>query len=316
MQSSTQTAELTIGTRGSPLALAQAHEVRDRLCAAHGMAREAIAIRVIKTSGDIILDRPLSEVGGKGLFIKEIEQALVDGEIDLAVHSGKDMHTSLPDGLELSAFLEREDVRDAFISLIARSPDHLPEGARIGTASLRRAAQFKRFRSDFKVVMFRGNVATRLRKLADGVADATLLALAGLNRLGEAHRATLVLDGPAFAPAPAQGAICIETRTGDTRVRTLVEALDHPPTALRVAAERAFLATLDGSCKTPIAALSTLDGETLTLFGQILAPDGSASFEDEVSGPTADAERLGQELGETLISRAGKDFIDSLRRGH
>lgn len=197
---------LTIGTRGSPLALAQAHEVRGKLSAAHGLDPQTIAIKVIKTSGDAILDKPLAEVGGKGLFTKEIEEQLLSGEIDLAVHSSKDMPTRLPEGLVLSAFLEREDVRDAFLSLIAQSPDHLPEGARVGTSSLRRAAQMKRFRPDFQIVPFRGNVQTRLKKLADNVADATLLALAGLNRLEQNHRVTLVLDERQFPPAPAQGA--------------------------------------------------------------------------------------------------------------
>lgn len=306
---------LTIGTRGSPLAVAQAHEVRDALVHAHGLAPDAIAIKVIKTSGDIILDRPLSEVGGKGLFIKEIEKALYEGEIDLAVHSAKDMPTTLPEGMVLSAFLEREDPRDAFISLVAKSPDHLPEGARIGTSSLRRGAQFKRFRPDFRVVEFRGNVQTRLKKLADGVADATLLALAGLNRLGDAHRATLVLETKDFPPAPAQGAICVETRAEDTRTGALVAALDHAETATRVRAERAFLDTLDGSCKTPIAALSTLENDRLKLFGQILSPDGREAFENEVSGAPEDAEALGHRLGAMLKAEAGAQFLEMLTRG-
>ncbi|MCD7058313.1 hydroxymethylbilane synthase [Pelagibacterium xiamenense] len=305
---------ITIGTRGSPLAVAQAEEVRNKLAAAHGLGLDTIAIKVIRTSGDMIQDRPLSEVGGKGLFTKEIEKALYDGEIDLAVHSAKDMPTHLPEGMVLSAFLEREDVRDAFISLIARSPDHLPEGAKIGTSSLRRGAQFKRLRPDFRTVDFRGNVATRLKKLADGVADATLLALAGLNRLGEAHRATLILDTRDFPPAPAQGAICIETRANDTRVTELVAALDHAETATRVSAERAFLDTLDGSCKTPIAAFSTLEGARLTLFGQILSPDGKEAFEDEVVGDATEARALGHALGEKLKAEAGADFLDTLKR--
>ncbi|WP_404401167.1 hydroxymethylbilane synthase [Pelagibacterium halotolerans] len=305
---------VTIGTRGSPLAIAQAEEVRKKLAAAHGLERDTIAIKVIKTSGDIIQDRPLSEVGGKGLFTKEIEKALFDGDIDLAVHSSKDMPTHLPNGMVLSAFLEREDPRDAFISLIAKSPDHLPEGARIGTSSLRRGAQFKRFRPDFRIVDFRGNVATRLKKLADGVADATLLALAGLNRLGEAHRATLVLDTKDFPPAPAQGAICVETRENDTRTTELVAALNHTETAVRIHAERAFLDTLDGSCKTPIAALSAFEGGRLTLFGQILSPDGKEAFEDEISGNADDAEALGHTLGEKLKSEAGTDFLETLKR--
>lgn len=314
MQSLPATPLLTIGTRGSLLALAQAEEVRNRLADLHGFERDAIAIKVIKTSGDIILDRPLSEVGGKGLFTKEIEQALFDREIDLAVHSSKDMPTQLPDEFELSAFLEREDARDAFLSLIAKSPDHLPEGARIGTSSLRRGAQMKRFRRDFRIVEFRGNVQTRLKKLADGVADATLLALAGLNRLDEAHRVTTTLDPKHFAPAPAQGAICVETRVGDEVTSRLVKALDHHETALRVRAERAFLGVLDGSCRTPIAALSTLSKGTLTLFGQILSPDGAQVFEEEVNGDADNPEALGKRLGNALKDAAGEDFLAALRR--
>jgi hydroxymethylbilane synthase len=230
LQSSPTPPALTLGTRGSPLALAQAEEVRRRLSAAHGIGIDEIAIEVIKTTGDIILDRPLSEVGGKGLFTKEIEQALYDGRIDLAVHSAKDVATQTPDAFELSAFLPREDVRDVFLSLIGKSPDHLPEGAKIGTSSLRRGAQMKRFRPDFRIVQFRGNVQTRLQKLADGVADATLLALAGLNRLEQAHRATLVLDPRQYPPAPAQGAICLENRKGDTKIAEMAKALDDPMT--------------------------------------------------------------------------------------
>lgn len=306
---------LTIGTRGSPLALAQAHEVRDRLCAAHGLDPQTIAIRVIKTSGDAIQDKPLSLVGGKGLFTKEIEEQLLSGALDLAVHSAKDMPTQLPDGLMLSAFLEREDVRDAFLSLIAKSPDHLPEGAVIGTSSLRRAAQMKRFRPDFSIVPFRGNVQTRLQKLADNVADATLLALAGLNRLGESHRVTQILDTQKFPPAPAQGAICIETRSDDEATNRLVAALDHRETRQKVEAERGFLESLDGSCRTPIAALSRLDGDKLTLFGQLLSPDGREAFEDEISGDADAGLALGRQLGERLKVAAGEDFLADLKRG-
>lgn len=315
MQSSPTPPALTLGTRGSPLALAQAEEVRRRLSAAHGIGIDEIAIEVIKTTGDIILDRPLSEVGGKGLFTKEIEQALYDGRIDLAVHSAKDVATQTPDAFELSAFLPREDVRDVFLSLIGKSPDHLPEGAKIGTSSLRRGAQMKRFRPDFRIVQFRGNVQTRLQKLADGVADATLLALAGLNRLEQAHRATLVLDPRQYPPAPAQGAICLENRKGDTKIAEMAKALDDPMTHVTVGAERAFLAVMDGSCRTPIAAYSTLGGGKLTLLGQILSPDGSEAFEDEVSGSIDDAEAIGRSLGEKLLADAGQAFMDRLRGG-
>jgi len=315
LQSSAQTPVLTIGTRGSPLALRQAEEVRDRLVAIHGLDAEAIAIRVIKTSGDIILDRPLSEVGGKGLFTKELEIALASGEIDLAVHSAKDVATTLPDGMILPAYLPREDVRDAFLSLVAKSPDHLPEGALIGTSSLRRRAQMKRFRPDFRTVEFRGNVQTRLKKLAEGVAEATLLAMAGLNRLGEAHRVTHALDLAHFPPAPAQGAIVIETRENDGAARRFVEMLDDPDTRKKVEAERAFLKVLDGSCRTPIAALTTLDGEKLTLFGQILSPDGSEVHEADLSADADAGIDLGTRLGEKLLAEAGPDFIARLKQG-
>ncbi len=306
---------LTIGTRGSPLALAQAEEVRDRLCAAHGLEPQSIQIKAIKTSGDAIQDKPLAEIGGKGLFTKEIEEQLYAGEIDLAVHSSKDMPTRLPQGLVLSAFLEREDVRDVFLSLIAKSPDHLPEGARIGTSSLRRGAQMKRLRKDFRIVPFRGNVQTRLRKLGEGVADATLLALAGLNRLGESHRATLILDADRFPPAPAQGAICIETRADDSATTRLVAALDHLETRHKVEAERGFLESLDGSCRTPIAALTRLEGDRLTLFGQLLSVDGQEVFEDEISGDADTGAELGRRLGEALKARAGEEFLQGLKRG-
>lgn len=316
MQSPDAQPLLTLGTRGSPLALRQAEEVRERLVEAHGLDPETIAIKVIKTSGDMIQDRPLSEVGGKGLFTKEIEAALFRGEVDIAVHSAKDVATTIPEGSRLSAYLPREDVRDAFLSLVAKSPDHLPEGARVGTSSLRRGAQMKRFRPDLRIVGFRGNVQTRLKKLADGVADATLLACAGLNRLGEDHRITTTLDVRHFPPAPAQGAIVLETRAGDEAAGRLAEALDHAPTRLCVEAERAFLKVLDGSCRTPIAALARLDeAGTLSLFGQILSPDGTESYEDETSGDADAGTALGQALGEKLLAAAGEEFIARLRAG-
>ena len=313
LQSPAPSPSLVIGTRGSPLALKQAEEVRARLVAAHGIAPDAIAIEIIKTSGDRIQDRPLSEAGGKGLFTKEIEEALLDGRIDLAVHSAKDVPTVLPEPLELSAFLPREDSRDAFVSFAASHPSLLPEGAVIGTSSLRRGAQMRRFRPDFRVVEFRGNVGTRMRKLEDGVADATLLAMAGLNRLGEADRAACVLDPEAFMPAPAQGAICIETRVGDARVRALVSALDDHEARVTVAAERAFLNLLDGSCRTPIAALTQHAGGRLVMRGQILSPDGQQSFEDAVEGDADAAATLGRQLGEILLAAAGPDFMAALK---
>jgi hydroxymethylbilane synthase len=298
-----------IGTRGSPLALAQAHMVQALLAAAHGVPKEAVEIRVIKTTGDAIQDRPLSEVGGKGLFTKEIEQALLDDEIDLAVHSSKDMVTVLPPGLELAACLEREDPRDAFVSLKARSIADLPLGATMGSASLRRQAQIKLMRPDINVVSLRGNVGTRLQKLSDGVADATILALAGLKRLGLADKATAILDPQQFLPAVGQGAIGIEIRASDETTRKCVAAINHAATLTRVIAERAFLAVLDGSCKTPIAGHATLDGGTLSFRGLIAKPDGSAFFEASRKGPAADAARLGADAGNELKQHAGADFF-------
>jgi hydroxymethylbilane synthase len=299
---------LRIGTRGSPLALWQAHEVRARL-AAHGVAPEAIAITVIKTSGDIIQDRPLSEVGGKGLFTKEIEQALIDGGVDLAVHSAKDMPTVLPDGLMLAACLPREDVRDAFISRKASTLDGLAPGAVVGTASLRRQAMVRRLRPDLRVVPFRGNVETRLKKLDDGVVDATLLALAGLNRLGRAAAATSVLDIDSFLPAVGQGAIGIEARVDDRRTRDLLAAIDDPDTLTAIGTERAFLAVLDGSCRTPIAGHARIAAGAVAFRGMILRPDGSEAHETARTGAIADAARLGADAGRELKSRAAPDFF-------
>jgi hydroxymethylbilane synthase len=300
---------LRIGTRGSPLALWQAHEVQARLAAAHGVAPETIAITVIKTSGDIIQDRPLSEVGGKGLFTKEIEQALSDGCIDLAVHSSKDMPTVLPDGLMLAACLPREDVRDAFISRKAATLAALPRGAVVGTASLRRQAMVKRLRPDLQVVSFRGNVETRLKKLADGVVDATLLALAGLKRLGRADAATSILDVDAFPPAVGQGAIGIETRADDRRTRDLVARIGDADTLSALTTERAFLEVLDGSCRTPIAGHARVEGGTVTFRGLILRPNGSEALETSRSGVVADAAALGADAGRELKGRAAPDFF-------
>ena len=300
---------LRIGTRGSPLALTQARLVRAQLAAAHGVAPDAIEIVVITTSGDRITDRPLADIGGKGLFTKEIEEALEAGSIDLAVHSSKDVATVLPAGLALAAFLEREDVRDAFICLIAPGLEALPLGARLGTSSIRRAAQMRRFRPDLEIVPFRGNVETRLRKLEQGVADATLLASAGLNRLGHADRVTALLDPRSFPPAPAQGAICVEIRAGDDRVAALLAPLDHAPTRIAVAAERALLRRLDGSCRTPIAAYTELGPDRVTVFGQLLSPDGVQCFEASESGLPAASEAVGLALAEKLLALAGPQFL-------
>ncbi|MFD1941193.1 hydroxymethylbilane synthase [Paradevosia shaoguanensis] len=300
---------LRIGTRGSQLALAQANLVRRLLAEAHGVKEDAIAVEVITTSGDRITDRPLSEVGGKGLFTKEIEAALLDNQIDLAVHSSKDVATRLPAGLELAAFLPREDVRDAFVSLVARDLDGLPQGARFGTSSIRRAAQILRVRPDLQIVGFRGNVDTRIKKLRDGIADATLLAAAGLNRLGRSAEVTSLLDPRRFPPAPAQGAIGIEIRADDARTRMLVGALDHRQTHDALLAERALLDVLDGSCRTPIAALTTREGDQIVLLGEILSPDGRTVFELERRGAAAQAGDIGRSLGEELKAMAGPEFL-------
>lgn len=300
---------IRIGTRGSPLALAQAHEVRARLMAASGRPEGAYAIVVIRTSGDRIQDRPLAEAGGKGLFTKEIEEALIAREVDLAVHSMKDMPTALPWGLDIAAMLPREDVRDAFVSLKASRLADLPRGAVIGTSSLRRAAQVARVRPDLKIVPFRGNVGTRLQKLADGVADATLLAVAGLNRLGEAVRVTSAIETDVMLPAVAQGAIGIEIRSDDGKTRHLVSALNDAATALTVAAERAFLGRLEGSCRTPIAGLARLIDGAVHFRGQILTPDGREAHETERRGRPEEALKLAESAADELLSRAGPRFF-------
>jgi hydroxymethylbilane synthase len=308
-----QAATIRIGTRGSALALAQAHEVRRRLMAAHGLSEERFEIRPIKTSGDRMTDRPLADAGGKGLFTKEIEEALLGGDIDLAVHSMKDMTTVLPAGLAIGAVLERADVRDAFISAKYPSLADLPAGAVIGTSSLRRRAQVRRIRADLRLVDFRGNVDTRLSKLEAGEADATVLAAAGLERLGAAHRITALMPVEDMLPAVAQGAIAIEVRSDDADMPRLLASINHEATALCVAAERAFLARLDGSCRTPIAGLARLDGRRLEFRGMVLAPDGAGCFEAQRSGSPASALRLGEEAAEEVLAKAGPDFLAGLR---
>ena len=304
---------LRIGTRGSPLALAQAHETRDRLMAAHGLPEAAFAIEVIRTSGDRIQDRPLSEVGGKGLFTREIEIALVEGAIDIAVHSMKDMPTFQPEGLGIIACLPRADVRDAFITLDGTAIDALPQGATVGTSSLRRRAQLRHLRPDLHVVEFRGNVQTRLAKLREGIAAATFLAMAGLERLGLGPEVRRVpLDTAAMLPAVAQGAIGSEARLGDSRAAALLAAIADADTGTRLAAERAFLAGLDGSCQTPIAGLAELsdDGRHLRLRGEILRPDGSERLTGTLEGAAADGPAMGAALAAELRGRAGAGFFD------
>ncbi|RJT39642.1 hydroxymethylbilane synthase [Mesorhizobium waimense] len=301
---------LKIGTRGSPLALAQAHETQARLMAAHGLPEAAFEVVVISTSGDRIQDRPLSEAGGKGLFTKEIEEALLACRIDIAVHSSKDMPTLLPDGLELSAFLPREDARDAFVGRAARRIADLPQGAKVGSSSLRRQALIRRMRPDLDVVMFRGNVQTRLRKLDEGIADGTILAYAGLKRLGLEHVVTDLMPLDLFPPAPGQGAICIESRIGDRDAEKMLVAIHDVPTGQALACERAFLAALDGSCRTPIAGHATISGETLSFAGLIISPDGTASHEVKLDGPAQDAARIGADAGRTVRAKAGETFFD------
>ena len=301
---------LKIGTRGSPLALAQAFETRTRLMTAHGLPEDAFEIVIIKTTGDKILDRPLKEIGGKGLFTKEIEDAMLAGQIDIAVHSMKDMPTLQPDGLLLDCYLPREDVRDAFVSPgVARLAD-LAHGAVVGSSSLRRRAQLANRRPDLKLVEFRGNVQTRLKKLADGVAEATFLAMAGLNRLGMAHVAQSAIEVTEMLPAVAQGCIGLERRENDPRAEALLAAIHHGPSGQRLAAERAYLAELDGSCETPIAGLAVLEGDTLWLRGEILRPDGSESICAEARAGVQDAAELGRGLARDLLSRAPKGFFD------
>lgn len=309
----TPMAPLKIGTRGSPLALAQAYETRSRLMAAHGLPEDAFEIVVIKTSGDnaalIAADKPLKELGGKGLFTKEIEEAMVAGAIDIAVHSMKDMPTLQPEGLVLDCYLPREDVRDAFVSPGHASLADLPQGAVVGTSSLRRRAQLAHRRPDLKLVEFRGNVQTRMKKLEAGLAEATFLAMAGLNRLGLNAVARGAIEPEEMLPAVAQGCIGIERRLADTRVAALLAPIHHAPTGLRLAAERAFLLTLDGSCETPIAGLAMLEGETLWLRGEILRPDGSEAIAGEIRGPASEGAGLGAELARQLLGRAPKDFF-------
>ena len=305
-----QTDVIRIGTRGSALALAQAAEARARLMAAHGLHEDAFEIVVISTSGDRIQDRSLANAGGKGLFTKELEEALFDNRIDLAVHSSKDMPTVLPDGLEISAFLEREDVRDVFIGRSVRRLEDLPQGAKLGTSSLRRQALVLRMRPDLDVGIFRGNVQTRLRKLENGEAEGTLLALAGLRRLQMEDVASEVLPVERFPPALGQGAICIESRIGDERVRKLVDAIRHEETGIALACERAFLATLDGSCRTPIAGHATVEGSRLEFHGMILMPDGSQVHEIAAKGLVSAAARIGADAGARIRDKAGADFFE------
>lgn len=310
----TPAAPLRIGTRGSPLALAQARETRARLMSAFDLPEDAFEIVVIKTTGDdrslIDADVALKTIGGKGLFTKEIEEDMLSASIDIAVHSMKDMPTVQPEGLMLDCYLPREDVRDAFVSVNHEGLQALPEGAIVGSSSLRRRAQLFARRPDLNVVEFRGNVQTRMKKLGDGVADATFLAMAGLRRLGMEEVVKSAIEVEDMLPAVAQGAIGIERRISDTRAADMLAAIHNVETGQRLAAERSFLKGLDGSCQTPIAALAELDGGTLRLRGEILRPDGSEVLTDDRTAPIEDGAQLGADMARDLRARAGEGFFD------
>lgn len=305
-------APILIGTRGSPLALWQAHHVAGQLREAHGLGEGDVDLQKITTSGDRIQEQPLRDFGGKGLFTKEIDEALLRGDVALAVHSMKDLPTVLPHGLSIAAVLPRDDVRDAFISTGAPYLMELPPGAVVGTSSLRRAAQVKRLRPDLRVIDFRGNVETRLRKLGEGIADATLLAMAGLDRLGLASRATSVLSVDEMLPAVGQGAIAIVAREDDEETKALLAPLNDSPTATAIACERAFLARLDGSCRTPIAGLAEVANGDLRFRGLILSPGGAEWHDVEVAGAAEQAEALGDDAGRDVLARAGPNFLAKL----
>ncbi|MBL9072081.1 hydroxymethylbilane synthase [Tabrizicola sp.] len=300
---------LKIGTRGSPLALWQAQEVRRCLMTAFDLPEAAFEVVVIKVLGDQVQDKALREIGGKGLFTREIEEALLDGGIDIAVHSMKDMPTLQPEGLVLDCYLKRADVRDAFVSPRYGSIAELPEGAVVGSSSLRRRAQLALRRPDLKLVEFRGNVQTRMRKLEEGVAEATFLAMAGLTRLGMLSVARGAIAPEEMLPAVAQGAIGVERRVADGRVAALLAAVHDRETGLRLAAERSFLLRLDGSCQTPIAGLAVIEGDELWLRGEILRPDGSESVAGERRGPVGEGAEIGRALAEELLERAGPGFF-------
>jgi hydroxymethylbilane synthase len=304
---------LRIGTRGSPMALIQAGMVRDRLAAEHRdlAAPDAIEIIVIRTTGDRVQDRPLYEIGGKALFTKEIEEALLHGAIDLAVHSMKDVATWLPPGLAIACLLPRDDPRDAFLSHRAATLRELPQGAVLGTASPRRAAQVLHLRPDLRIVSIRGNAGTRIRKLAAGECDATLLSLAGLRRIKEEGAIASIVSTEDMLPAATQGAIGIECRADDRATRGRLVPLHHAATASCIEAERALLAALGGSCRTPIAALAELADGVLSLRGMVISPDGVRCHRVSRCGAVGDAEALGSDAGTELHRLAGPDFFVS-----
>ena len=298
--------KIRIGTRASPLALAQAREARDRLIAAHGFTMDRFEITPFTTTGDTIRDRPLSEIGGKGLFTKELEEALFAGAIDMAVHSMKDMPAKPPDRLIIAALLPREDPRDAFISLISNNLGELPQGAILGSSSVRRTAQALRVRPDLGSAPFRGNVQTRLKKLQDGIAHATFLAVAGLNRLGLSDKITSIMSVDEMLPSVAQGAIGIQINAHDETMRRLLFPLNHEPTSTAVICERGFMAALDGSCRTPIAGYAVIENNILKFRGEALTLDGQHVFGVSREGPLSDGFKMGQDAGEEVKARGGK----------
>ncbi|WP_162653680.1 hydroxymethylbilane synthase [Lentilitoribacter sp. Alg239-R112] len=304
-----QTKPYKIGTRGGALALIQAEDVRKKLMLAHDLPESAFEIVILSTKADRMTNQPLSEIGGKGLFTLELEEKLIDGSLDFAVHCVKDMATKLPEGLYLSAYLEREDPRDVLIGGAANTISELPENALIGTSSLRRQALIRRIRPDLRVTLFRGLVGTRLQKLADGEVDATLLALAGLKRLKIEDKATEILEIDTFLPAPGQGAICIESKIGNSEIDELIAPLNDPTTETCILCERAFLRALDGSCRTPIAGHAQLVDQKIHFSGKILNDDGSLVYETQVTGNANDADTIGKDEGETLRAQAGDNFF-------
>lgn len=306
-----QTPSLTIGTRSSALALAQAHEVRARLMKAHNLPAEAFEIVPMSTAGDRVSDRLLADIGGKGLFTEEIEAALLQGRIDIAVHSTKDMPAVLPDNLHLSVFLEREDPRDAFISTTGKHLCDLPQGATVGSASIRRQAMIRRLRPDINVVMLRGNIQTRLARLEQDRFDGTFLALAGLKRLGLENIVTHVMDPEQFLPAPGQGAITVESRIGDTAIDAQLASLSDRATHYEITCERVFMAVLDGSCRTPVGGLARVKDEKIRFSGIILTPDGTVFHEVKLHGDVKEAEKIGRAAAEKLKKDAGTAFFAS-----
>lgn len=306
---------LRIGTRGSRLALWQADAVKSALVAAHGLAPDAIEIVPITTTGDRIRDRPLSEAGGKGLFSKEIEAALLSGAVDLAVHSAKDMESTLPEGLTIGACLPRADVRDALVARNAESLEALPHGARVGTASVRREALLKRVRPDLRTELLRGNVPTRVSRVESGDLDATLLAAAGLKRLGLESRITALMPLDGFPPACGQGVIAVECRGGDARIGGMLGAIDHAETTQALVCERAFLAALGGSCRTPVAGYARIEQGTLRFDGLVLSADGGESYPASGAGDPADAASIGDAAGRALLRRVPKAFLERLGLG-